>query len=209
MAKGRKVTPLLTSKGIFEVDTPFALRAKKVYEVVAIREFDDLWNEHIDVYETYYRPYGLTEADYKRDVSVGAAIVSLLGEDGIHYIPDTYFISYPELGLANYHHVVMSVSLGAMNKNHNVAGLKKEIEELCSKYVGVKAVCRIHTAPVKEAMTQDEAKRVETLRQGNINIPESTTLQLRNEKSKNDAIVANTNRLLLARFASTGRTDTR
>lgn len=202
MAQGKRITPMITSRGMFEVEAPFELDKKKIYEVVAIREFDDLYSEHIDIFETYYEPVGLAEDIYKRDAKLGAAIISIRGEDGIHYIPDTFIISYPELGMANYYHAVMSVSLGPINRDVNLKGLQAEIASICSKFLGVKATVKLHSAPLQYVLSNTEAKKLEQVRRGMIDVPDTAELRYQNEKRKNDAIVAANNRELLRRFGA-------
>lgn len=200
MANGQRVTPALNSRGLFEVDHPFRLREKQVYEVIAIREFPDFWAEHVDVFETYYEPYGLTEKDYERDRVAGAAIVSLLGEEGVLFIPDTYILSYPELGYADYQHVVLSVSLGALHRKRNLSGLKKEVGELISGYLGIKPNVNIHVGPVKEQLTLQEAQTLESVRKGTITHANTAELQARKARAQRDAIASNVNANLLKRY---------
>lgn len=197
MANGQRLTPPLTSRGLFEVQEPFELDKKKIYEVVAIREFDDLWAEHADIFATYYEPYGLSEEIYNRDVMVEATIVSIKGEDGIHYIPDTFIISYPELGLANYNHVVISASLGALNNTIELSGLMNEISEICSKFIGVKADVKAHIAPIIDVLTTEDAKKLELVRRGYKDVPLTSELKYREQKARNDAIIAAYNQELL------------
>lgn len=196
----QRITPLMSSKGIFEVSPPFRLRTKRVYEVVAIRELDDLWSEGIDVYETFYKPYNISDSDYKQDVGLKAAIISLLGEEGVIHVPDTYILSYPESALANYQHVVLSVSLGAINKNLNLDALKNDISELVSKVLGVEPKVNFHAAPVKEALTVKEANNLEKVRQGNVQNTESNYLNYHKEKNKLNAVIQNVNKRLLSKL---------
>ena len=200
MANGVKITPNMNSKGIFEVQPPFRLNGKRVYEVIAIREFPDLWREDVDIYSEYYEEFGLRVDIYERDKKIGAAIVTLQGEDGIIHVPDTFIVSYPDLGLANYKHAVLSVSLGPIHTSKNLAGLQKEIEGICSKFLGINAKVKIHTAPVKDAMTADEAKQLEKVREGLINIPATAELQHLEELRLKNAIVRQINEGLLTRY---------
>lgn len=202
MANGVKITPNINSKGIFEVQEPFKLNGKRVYEVIAIREFPDLWREDVDIYSEYYEEYELPESIYERDKKVGAAIVTLQGEDGLVYVPDTFIISYPDLGLANYKHVVLSVSLGPIHISKNMSGLQKEIEGVCSKFLGVNAKVKIHTAPIKDAMTAEEAKQLEKVREGMINVPVTAELQHLEELRLKNAIVKQINEGLLTKYKS-------
>lgn len=197
MADGRRVTPSINSKGLFEIQSPYRINEKSVYEVIAIRELADLWAEHTDVYEAYYKPYGLERSVYERDVKVGVAIVSLVGYDGIHYIPDTFIISYPELGIADYQHIVLGVSLGPIHKSVNLEALKKDIAELCSRHLGIKASVISTTAPLTNVLTTAEAEELERIRKGLVDVPVSDYNKWQSEKQRNTAMIqANNARLL-------------
>lgn len=197
MAEGRRVTPPINSKGLFEVESPFRINQKAVYEVIAIRELADLWAEHADVYELYYKPFGLDQSIYQRDVNAGVAIISLVGYDGVHYIPDTFIISYPELGIADYQHIVLGVSLGPVHKQVNLEALKKDIAELCSKHLGITASAITASAPLTNVLTTEEANEIERIRKGLINIPVSDYNKWQSEKQRNTAMIqANNARLL-------------
>lgn len=183
----RKITPQLNSKGLFEVRQPFQIKTTMVYEVIAIREFPDLWSEHIDIFEKYYEPEGLTQEDYQRDVKLNAAIVSLKCIDGIIYVPDTYIVSYPNLNVADYKHIVLGISLGPIPNNHNLTGLVKDIEELVSTFLGVKPKVTTHVAPMRDALTTSEAKQLEKIRKGNVEVPKTAELKYREARNSQAA----------------------
>lgn len=197
MANGNRVTPPINSKGLFEVETPFRLNPKAVYEVIAIREMADLWAEHADIYGAYYEPYGLERSVYERDVTAGAAIISIVGYDGVHYIPDTFIVSYPELGIADYEHVVLAVSLGPIHKQMNLDALMKDIAQLCSRHLGIEAKVTAATAPLTNVLTTEEAAEVERIRKGLVEVPVSDYNKWQSEKQKRVAMTqANNARLL-------------
>lgn len=191
MANGVRITPVINCKGLFEVEKPFRLNPKKVYEVVAIREFADLWVEHVDVKELYYLRNGLSEDIYNRDVKLGAAIITLKGEDGIFYIPDTYIVKFPELGIADYHHAILSISLGAVPRRLNLDGVKAEIAQVVSKLLGVTPEVRVHVGETKDAITRQQAAKLEQIRLGNISVDNSHALKNRRlERERVEAIRA-------------------
>ena len=199
----RKITPPINSKGIFELHHPFTVSNKTVYEVVAIREIPDLQAEQIDIYKTYYQPKGISYSEYEKDINNDVAIISLYSSSGVIYVPDTYIVRYPELAMGNYRHVVLSVSLGAVNKEINLAGLKKEIAEVCSKFLGVTANVRTHVAPTRDALTQAEADTLEKVRRGKIDIPDTSELKRREAQTKLNAIIHNNNAKLAKKAGGT------
>lgn len=197
MANGVRVTPLINTSGVFEVEKPFFVESKRVYEVVAIREFDDIWLQGGDVYEEYYKPKGLSQEIYERDYGLGATIVTLKSNIGIVHVPDTYIVSYPKLGYTNYKHVVISADLGAIADTLNLEALLTDVKELVAKHVGVTSTVRIHTAPTTNALTREEAASLEKQRAGVKNIPESNKLLYEDTKRKLTMMTAANNARLV------------
>lgn len=197
MANGVRITPTINTVGVFKVEKPFFVESKRVYEVVAIREFDDIWLQGGDVYEEYYKPNGLSEEIYERDVKLGATIVTLKSKVGNVYIPDTFIESFPKLGYLNYKHVILSVDIGAVSDEINLDALIADLKELASKHVGVTAKVKKHTAPTTNALTRDEVKSLEKQRQGLRDIPESKELLYQETKRKLDMMNAANNAKLV------------
>lgn len=197
MANGVRITPTINTVGVFKVEKPFFVESKRVYEVVAIREFDDIWLQGGDVYEEYYKPNGLSEEIYERDVKLGATIVTLKSKVGNVYIPDTFIESFPKLGYLNYKHVILSVDIGAVSDDINLDALIADLKELASKHVGVTAKVKKHTAPTANALTRDEVKSLEKQRQGLRDVPESKELLYQETKRKLDMMNAANNAKLV------------
>ena len=197
MANGVRITPTINTVGVFKVERPFFVESKRVYEVVAIREFDDIWLQGGDVYEEYYKPNGLSEEIYERDVKLGATIVTLKSKVGNVYIPDTFIESFPKLGYLNYKHVILSVDIGAVSDDINLDALIADLKELASKHVGVTAKVKKHTAPTTNALTRDEVKSLEKQRQGLRDVPESKELLYQETKRKLDMMNAANNAKLV------------
>ena len=187
----------INTVGVFKVEKPFFVESKRVYEVVAIREFDDIWLQGGDVYEEYYKPNGLSEEIYERDVKLGATIVTLKSKVGNVYIPDTFIESFPKLGYLNYKHVILSVDIGAVSDEINLDALIADLKELASKHVGVIAKVKKHTAPTTNALTRDEVKSLEKQRQGLRDVPESKELLYQETKRKLDMMNAANNAKLV------------
>ena len=197
MANGVRITPTINTVGVFKVEKPFFVESNRVYEVVAIREFDDIWLQGGDVYEEYYKPNGLSEEIYQRDVKLNATIITLKSKVGNVYIPDTFIESFPKLGYLNYKHVILSVDIGAVSDDTNLDALIDDLKELASKHVGVTATVKKHTAPTTNALTRAEAESLEKQRQGLRDVPESKELLYQETKRKLDMMNAANNAKLV------------
>ena len=197
MANGVRITPTINTVGVFKVEKPFFVESNRVYEVVAIREFDDIWLQGGDVYEEYYKPNGLSEEIYERDVKLNATIITLKSKVGNVYIPDTFIESFPTLGYLNYKHVILSVDIGAVSDDTNLDALIDDLKELASKHGGITATVKKHTAPTTNALTRAEVESLEKQRQGLRDVPESKELLYQETKRKLDMMNAANNAKLV------------
>ena len=56
-----KNTPPMYTKGRFVVTAPWSFSPAVIYECIAIRSFEDVYKQLIDVYEAFYKPMGLID----------------------------------------------------------------------------------------------------------------------------------------------------
>lgn len=160
-----KVTPPLLAKGRYTVRSPFSVKETTIYTCIALRKFEDIVELGEDVYATYYQPFGLTTSQYQRDVRLGAVIVSLQDPFGeVLYIPDTFILTYPNMGDITYHHVVISVSLGPIPTTVPLDYLRQQMSSIASDVIGVDAITREHLAPTVGAVTPTQHEILEAAR---------------------------------------------
>lgn len=160
-----KITPPLLAKGRYTVRAPFEVKETSIYTCIALRKFEDIVELGEDVYQTYYQPFGLTTAVYQLDVRAGAVIVTLQDPYGeVLYIPDTYILTYPNMGDITYHHVVVSVSLGPLPTTVPLDYLKQQMASIASDVTGVDAIVREHIAPTIGAVTPTQHEILEAAR---------------------------------------------
>lgn len=167
--------------GRFEAITPFNAKVLQgvFYTVIAIRLFDDCEADGEDVYQRYYAPMGLSNAEYSVDKSSGAAIVTLRDPDGNTVeLPDTYIASYPKMGAAKYQHVVLAVSLGPIPETVQLDTLIAKIGEVTSDVIGVENRVQIAAAPSSGVITDEEHEALETARIARIKTRTSTAADL-------------------------------
>lgn len=180
-----KRTPPINSKGLFEVRAPFKVEERTVYEVVSLREIDDLESQYIDVYAMYYKPFGVDEEEYLSDKQSQVCIVGLKSHLGILYIPDTYILNYPGMGYTNYQHIVVSASLGAIHQDRNISALLTDINNVIERHLGIKVNAMFHVAPTTDAITELEARRLEEIRRNVQDVPRSEAMLYRQELNRN------------------------
>lgn len=160
-----KLTPPLLAKGRYTVNAPFSVKESSIYTCIALRKFEDIVELGEDVYETYYQPFGLARSVFQSDQRIGAVIVTLQDPYGeVLYIPDTYILSYPNMGDITYQHVVVSVSMGPLPNYLPLDYLKQQMSAIASDIIGVDAMVKEHVAPTIGAVTPTQHEIMEAAR---------------------------------------------
>jgi hypothetical protein len=97
------------TKGRFVVTAPWSFSPAVIYECIAIRSFEDVYKQLIDVYEAFYKPMGLIDGVngfiFSDEKAKAPNIITLIGSDGtVNYVPDTYIQAFPVMSDTPYHH---------------------------------------------------------------------------------------------------------
>lgn len=162
-------TPPLAARGIYQLRQPWEVPASKVYTCQAIRSFKDVYERGTDVYTEYYAPYGVSRSDFSEDVEANAAIITLISDDfDVVYVPDTYIVSYPDMGVVNYQRVVLSVDFGLLPDFLSLDYIKQEMTTVGSKVIGKDPEVNEAVAPTSGAVTPEEHQVLEASRLANI-----------------------------------------
>jgi hypothetical protein len=164
-----RITPPLAARGIYQLRQPWEVSAAKVYTCQAIRSFQDIYELGEDVYRRYYEPKGLSQSVFNADQQAHTAIITLISDDfDIVYVPDTYIVSYPDLGVVNYQRVVLSVDFGVLPDFLDLDYIRQEMETVGSKIIGKEPEVKEAVAPVSGAVTPTEHQVLEASRLANI-----------------------------------------
>lgn len=187
------------TKGRFVVTAPWQFSPSVVYECIAIRSFEDVYKQLIDVYEAFYKPMGLIDGVngfiFSEEKAKAPNIITLVGSDGtVNYVPDTYIQAFPVMTDIPYHHVALTVSLGALPEYVEVDLIAKEVSDLVSAKIGTAATASVGVAPLSMQPTREQHETIETARLNAIktfenNVTKIAKLQAENAllKSKLDA----------------------
>lgn len=162
-----RMTPPLEISGRFEAIAPYntLVIPGAYYTCVAVRLFVDCEADGEDVYTKYYQPVSLPNSEYSLDKTAGAAIVTLRDPDGRFVeLPDTFVASYPKMGAAKYHHVVLAISLGPLPETVQLDNLKANLTEMVSGTIGVENKVIITAAPSSGVISDTEHEAMETAR---------------------------------------------
>lgn len=186
-------TPPYKVTGLWKLQKPWSCNGTHVYTCIAIRKFDEILLDQGDVYRDFYYPKGLSYSTFESDRDAGASIVTILSEHGeeIH-VPDSFILSYPEINLADYQHIVLSASLGPLPSKADLTIAKAKVATVLEAVVGKKPEIKVHSAPLTNAITVKQAKQAEAVRQTAITDKTTTHVAVSElEKKYSDAISAN------------------
>ena len=184
------LTPPYGARGIYTLGGPWATQAppQVVYTCIAIRSFEDIYNENLDVFGTYYQPMGLTQTAFTADTAANANIITLqadskdptqlFGGSSTIYVPDTYITSYPNQAVYTYQRIVLSADLGSLPDTLDCTELSNQVSTLCSNLIGVNAAVLINKAPTTNSVTATENAALEAARLGAITLNTSEHARL-------------------------------
>lgn len=154
------ILPPIGTSGVFQLKSPFdkEIQSTKVYEVDALRRFDDVEANGIDVYKTYYQPFEISQDVYKEDQKNEEVIVTLTNDTTKPlYVPSSYINSFPTNDIVPYARIVLSVDLGMLPDSMDLSDLQSQVQGAVSDVIGVDdTVVNINAAASTDVITQAE-----------------------------------------------------
>lgn len=183
-------TPPLLARGIYQLKAPFNASPTKVYICYAIRSFKDLYELGTDVFSEFYSPVGLTQSEFSVDRDEKATIVTLISEDNqIIYVPDTYILSFPDMGEVSYQRVILSVDFGILPDYLSFDYTEQELAGIGAKVLGKTPDIELHVAPISGAVTPDQHETLESSRLANIELQTTDRAKYLNQLRANDSML--------------------
>lgn len=169
--------PRIHTAGIYTLDEPFAAQVllNVEYTCKAIRTFSELIEMGVEPYEEYYEPYKIERQSYEEDVENGVVIVTLRSTQGTFIIlPDSYIKAIPNANGFNYHAALLSVDLGVIPSDLDLASLKDTIRQVTEDYLGIQDV-DVQEVAVSDTtiISSEDHDRLEAARKANIKVFES------------------------------------
>ena len=160
-----RLTPVLHSKGIFKLRSPWSISDSSIYECIAVRSIADFVDRGVDVVSKVYVPVGKGQAEANADIDAGAMIVTLIspGKSPV-YVPDTYIVPAPAQDGIPYSHTLLSVSLGAVPDGMSMEWVKDLIATAVEQGFGIRPTVLVHVAPTTGYVSQAQHEINETAR---------------------------------------------
>lgn len=164
-----RITPQIQAEGRYELRTPWAevMPTATVFICQAIRSFVEIENDGIDVYETFYEDMGVSQADFRRDVSEGAHIVTLMSQDQqtVIFVPDTYILYAPSSENVVCDQIVLSVNLGVLPGYKDLTAVKAGLQSKLKEMMGVDQAFNENRVPSVRTITQTDNDIAEAARE--------------------------------------------
>lgn len=152
-----RLTPPLNARGLFSLRLPFSATGTVVYRVGAEQTFEDMLKRGVDPMKVVYEPVGLSTVDYANDQAAGAAIITLLSDTELpKYVPDTYIDSYPNMGVVAHSRIVLAADLGMLPDTYDLTRAQQAVAKALSDDIGVAPTILVCSAPVTDAITQEQ-----------------------------------------------------
>jgi hypothetical protein len=151
--------PPINSKGMFIFAEPFnsIIPQNQEYNVVGIRSLVELYNSSEQPYETIYKIVGLTESEFKTDVSADIPIVVFASNGNeFFYVPGNRIVSMPDISGVKYKEQVLAIALGSLPIDYNFDLVMSNISDLVYDVIGVRSNVKIVPASTTILITSDE-----------------------------------------------------
>lgn len=158
-------TPWIGARGAYELKLPWKALDSTEYVCTAIVTIATMLERNVDVFAELYEANELSEVEYRRDLEAGVNIIALSSTTApTIYVPDSYIVSYPDVGLVNYSHIVLSASLGAVPDDLDLSFLQEQVTGTIKDVLGVDADILIHKAPAEKTISPSEHEALELAR---------------------------------------------
>lgn len=166
------ILPQVNSSGKFTLQQPFneLLIPDIDYTCIAIRKLEELNLKGIDVYEKFYKPYGLDQKKFDDDYESNASIITLKSSSGdLKSFPSSYLISFPSSGGYLYSNLAIAIELGAVPVDMDITFILNHIEEFIRDTMGVVKKANIIQISQVISVSEENHKRYEEARKALIN----------------------------------------
>lgn len=184
------MVPAVGDRGTFIVKAPWVIDQKGEYVCHAVRSFSEIAKNNVNVYDTIYKPKGVSEQSYKTDADAGVVIVVLRSAIGTFlYIPSSYLIGLPNGGGYAYSRRLLSIDLGALPLNLSTEALREDLITFINARFGVNPTLREVELPISEVVAPENHEALERGRKGRISEPGNTDTRYNDLLKKHDAVL--------------------
>lgn len=167
-------TPPINVVGQFTVADPFKLEDGAIYKCESIRGFEELDSVGVDIYNTYYKDYGIEKEVYNDDRLNSVDIVTLVSVSAdIITLPSSFIKSFPNVESIPYQHTMMVFDMGILPDGFDLTGIEEHCRQVITHGVGVEVDVATITHPVADVVDVSQHEQMTKARIANQNITDS------------------------------------
>jgi hypothetical protein len=155
------ITPIIGTKGVFVLKSPWVVNPGEHYEVAEIKTLEQLSMSGVDPKNSIYGKIGLIDGangfSWTDEVSRKPKIIILMGTRGNKIVvPDTYIASYPDISAVEYQRYLISIDLGLFPLNEDFGELANDLVMLATSRTGLNVSGKTYTTPLATQPTVKE-----------------------------------------------------
>jgi hypothetical protein len=182
------LVPELGLRGLYRVKAPFdtVLDASTEYTCQSVRRISELLASGEDVFETYYKSYGITAESYENDLINNVVIIGLnANRNNWYYFPSSYLLSYPDITGVVYNKIIMGIDLGALADSVSLEPLKTAIRDLVYDHLGINPEVKEVIASQTLYLSKEDHAKIENVRTARRSITKSNFQVIRELEASN------------------------
>lgn len=181
------ITPELGATGKYKYKAPFDTLGNNQTEFtcISVRTLTECLSVGENPFKKYYQPFGLTEEQYRTDVSQGASIVGLQSTVGTSlYLPNSFLLSYPDVSGVRYVTMVIGADIGAIPETMNLEVLCTEVQDVIYTRLGVMPDVKPVITSQPALISHDDHEKLERVRASTVQENKSLSAQILDLKSQ-------------------------
>lgn len=181
--------PALGKAGKYKLSPPFQIDETVSYVCRGVSFIQSLVDKNIDVYNDFYVPVGLSEAEYNEDLDTDESIVTLKSSDGnILNVPSSYITQIPTDEEVPYSRFGVLFEFGILPNETAFENLVTQMQDISKSTLGVEPDAALTLLPYDGFVTKEEHKLKLKEREVNIEYNASPRLQLQESLQREQSL---------------------
>ena len=171
ITKMTNILPAIGALGKYELKEPYniLIQPDLEYICIALRKLEEIILTGKNPQALYYTPYGVDETIYFDDLDNGVSIITLKASTGeLIYFPNSYLLSFPDIGGIHYENLGLGVNLGPLPSNTDLTYLQTKVSELVHDTIGIDPVIKTLVLSGVTMLSQTTHDALTAAREANI-----------------------------------------
>ena len=184
------IIPFIGSRGFWDIRSPFQTNKGALYTCKAVRKLSDYISSNEDALDLVYKPKGLGENEYQKDLGEDMVIVCLQTDDGYwHYVPASYLITYPDPNGIPYQKRGIYINLPAMPVARDISFLEPELRDKILSTLGVQSSVDFVEASQVTLVPEEKHIATDVARQAKVEISGTQYSRIKELETANQELI--------------------